>query len=47
MRMKTHEIPQRDSLQYLGSRINKDGEIEDVEQRMRDGWFMIELKTFF
>lgn len=47
MRMKTHEIPQRDSLQYLGSRINKDREIEDVEQRMRDGWFMVELKTFF
>ena len=40
VRIKTHEIPQRDSFYNLGSIISYDREIDDdVECRKEAGWF--------
>ena len=39
VRIKAHEIPQRDSFHYLSSIISTDVEIdEDVEYRIKAGW---------
>ena len=46
MRIETKEIPQRDSLCYLGSIISKDWEIDgDVEQRIKVGWLKWRLAS--
>ena len=46
MRIKDQEIPQRDSLCYLGSIISKDGEIdEDVEHRIKVRWLKWRLAS--
>ena len=46
VRIKAQEIPQKDSFQYLGSRISKDGQIEeDVEHKIRARWFKQRLAS--
>ena len=46
VRIETQEIPQRDSLYYLGLIISKDEEInEDIKHRIKAGWLKWRLTS--